>query len=133
MKASIISTIIATLLAASSAVQFPVSTHCQLEIPATFTAPDGVTSFTQTFPADNQWYPIQKFLPVSYISISQEGAVCVFFGAIDGGLTAVFDPSQTATVRNPQPQASGFDFEVPLKWLHLKEEQDQKGVAIPTE
>jgi hypothetical protein len=60
MKASIISTIIATLLAASSAVQFPVSTHCQLEIPATFTAPDGVTSFTQTFPADNQWYPIRK-------------------------------------------------------------------------
>jgi hypothetical protein len=62
MKASIISTIVATLLAASSAVQFPVSTHCQLEVTATFTAPDGVASFTQTFPVDKHWYPISKFI-----------------------------------------------------------------------
>jgi len=105
MKASIISTIVATLLAASSAVQFPVSTHCQLEVTAAFTAPDGVASFTQTFPVDKHWYPIKNFLTVSHISIAQEGAVCVFFGAVDD-LTIVFDPSRTATVRNPQPLVS---------------------------
>ena len=70
MKSSIISTTIATLLAASSAV--PIDTTCQLQlnalrqfqvdiVPVTFYSVDGA-SFTQEFPDDAKLYPISKFI-----------------------------------------------------------------------
>jgi hypothetical protein len=58
MKASIISTIVATLLAASSAA--PVDSSRQFEVSVTFYDPNE-HFITQYFPADGNKYPISKF------------------------------------------------------------------------
>jgi hypothetical protein len=58
MNVFIISTIVATLLAASSAA--PVDTARQFQVTITFTGAAGA-SFTQLFPADRQLHPISKF------------------------------------------------------------------------
>ena len=61
MKASIISSIVATLLAAASA--SPVSTPRQsvTQVSVDFIGAAN-TGFTQTFPADGQSYDISKFI-----------------------------------------------------------------------
>jgi hypothetical protein len=80
MKVSIISTIFATIFAASSAAPF--NTHCQsqinalrqiqidtllqLEVTATFYGAAGA-SFTLRIPADGQTYPIRKFILVFFL------------------------------------------------------------------
>ena len=59
MKVSIISTIVATLLAASNAA--PVDTPREFQAAITFYGAAGA-SFTQLFPTDDRSYPISKFI-----------------------------------------------------------------------
>ncbi|KAN0069645.1 hypothetical protein V8E54_011951 [Elaphomyces granulatus] len=88
MKSSIISTTIATLLAASSAV--PIDTTCQLQlnalrqfqvdiVPVTFYSVDGA-SFTQEFPDDAKLYPIKEpEWDIAYLHVHVERAICTFY------------------------------------------------------
>ncbi|KAN0085589.1 hypothetical protein V8E54_002056 [Elaphomyces granulatus] len=101
MNVFIISTIVATLLAASSAA--PVDTARQFQVTITFTGAAGA-SFTQLFPADRQLHPITNLLSISEIS-SEGGATCSFFG-IDGSKTTVVG-AHTVPVGPPQTQVSG--------------------------
>ncbi|KAN0075742.1 hypothetical protein V8E54_007012 [Elaphomyces granulatus] len=101
MKVSIISTIVATLLAASSAA--PVDNARQFQVAITFYGAAGA-SFTQLFPTDDQPYPITNPLSISQIS-SVGGGFCTFRG-IDGSETVVVG-EQTVPVGPPQTQISG--------------------------
>jgi len=102
MKVSIISTIVATLLAASSAA--PVDTARQFQAVITFNGAAGAF-FTQLFPTDGQRHPITNPLSISTIS-SQGGATCTFFG-IDGSQTTVVGAETDVPVGPPQTQISG--------------------------
>jgi hypothetical protein len=73
MKVSIISTIVATLLAASSAAPFDTSCQSQIdalrvwEVTAIFHGAGG-SHFTQKFQNDGWIYPISKFILFSFLS-----------------------------------------------------------------
>ncbi|KAN0078493.1 hypothetical protein V8E54_005006 [Elaphomyces granulatus] len=101
MKASIISTIVATLLAASSAA--PVDSSRQFEVSVTFYDPNE-HFITQYFPADGNKYPINNGLFVENIA-SQGGATCTFYET-NGNTTTVVG-SETVGLTPPQTLASG--------------------------
>ncbi|KAN0071950.1 hypothetical protein V8E54_009679 [Elaphomyces granulatus] len=117
MKVSIISTIFATLLAASSAAPFDTSCQSQVDalrqiqidalrlfdITATFYGAAGA-SFKQQFPADGKIYRITNPLSVSYIQV-EGAAICTFYG-IDQSVTHVID-GQVVPVGPPQTQVFG--------------------------
>ncbi|KAN0084710.1 hypothetical protein V8E54_001177 [Elaphomyces granulatus] len=121
MKVSIISTIVATLLAASSAAPF--DTPCQSQpdalrqhqidalrqwhVRVMFCSAETGGCFTQEFPNDDKIYPICE-TPVSISHIQVQGSgrdFCTFTGT-DGGHTEA--PNlQSIEVRPPQRQVSG--------------------------
>jgi hypothetical protein len=101
MKLSIISAIVATLLATSSAA--PVEAPRQFQVAITFNAAAGVTYF-QYIPADGEDHDIDSDLSFSSIT-SAGGAECTFYG-IDGSVTEV-DGAETVDIGPPQTQVSG--------------------------
>jgi len=100
MKVSIISSIVATLLAASSAAPVDTPRQSVTQVSVNFIGAAN-TGFTQTFPADGQRYGISNSLSITYISISQVGVYCTFYG-IDGSVTPVAGGQTLVPVGPPQ-------------------------------